>query len=71
MDPIASTPLSQDTGNKVANYYPLVLANESLHTTSGTWPVLLTEYSGHPSNRSLADLNSRLCLVSRWRQWFR
>ena len=58
MDPIASTPLSQDTGNKVANYYPLVLANESLHTTSGTWPVLLTEYSGHPSNRNLADLNS-------------
>ena len=59
MDPIAShSPLGYDTGNKVANYYPLVLANESLHTTSGTWPVLLTEYSGHPANRNLADLNS-------------
>ena len=58
MSPIASTPPSLNAGNKVANYYPLVLANESLHTTSGTWPVLLTEYSGHTAHRSYADLSS-------------
>ena len=55
MDPIASHPFSSAYGNEVANYYPLVLANESLHTTSGTWPMLLTEYSGHSQTRSLVD----------------
>ena len=29
---------------EVANYYPLVLANESLHTASNSWPVLLTRH---------------------------
>ena len=29
---------------KVTNYYPLVQANEALHTSTGTWPVLLTTY---------------------------
>ena len=55
MDPIASHPFSSAYGNEVANYYPLVLANESLHTTSATWPMLLTEYSGHSQTRSLVD----------------
>ena len=57
MAPIASHPFSNAYGNEVANYYPLVLANESLHTTSGTWPMLLTEYSGHSQTRSLVDQN--------------
>ena len=52
-DPAAITSATSDTGyvvesfnsnahGTVTNYYPLVQANESLHTNSGVWPVLLT-----------------------------
>ena len=52
-DPAAITSATSDTDyvvekftsnayGTVTNYYPLVQANESLHTNSGVWPVLLT-----------------------------
>ena len=42
-DPIVTAFDNKGLG-EVANYYPLVLANESLHTASGSWPVLLTRH---------------------------
>ena len=42
-DPIVTAFDNKGLG-EVANYYPLVLANESLHTASNSWPVLLTRH---------------------------
>ena len=55
----------RDDMGPVTNYYPLVQANEALHTSTGTWPVLLTTYKAATTGyQKYVNDNTRAAHVS-------
>ena len=49
---------------EVSNYYPLVLAEESLHTADNSWPVLLTRHNYSNNNHLELDRTDSANLLS-------